>query len=81
MYVECEGELSYLLDSIQRAKAYQLNSGTNVVKTFLESLITNHNAQVSADKQFVVGTVNVTDSNNYLYKITNYENTFEVLGI
>ena len=79
MYVECEGELSYLLDSIQRAKAYQLNSGTNVVKTFLESLITNHNSQVSADKEFVVGTVNVTDSNNYLYKITNYENTFEVI--
>lgn len=81
MYVECEGELSYLLDSIQRAKEYHLDGGDeNVVKVFLESIISIHNNQVSADKKFVVGTVNVTDPNNYLYRVTNYENTFNVIS-
>ena len=81
MYVECEGELSYLLDSIQRGKEYHLDGGsTNVVKTFLENLISNHNSQVPAERKFVVGTVNVTDPNNYLYKVTNYENTLDVIN-
>lgn len=80
MYVECEGELSYLLDSIQRAKEYHLDGEENVVQVFLENIISIHNSQVSSDKRFVVGNVNVTDSNNYLYKITNYENTLDVIN-
>lgn len=81
MTVECEGELSFLLDTIQRAKEYHLDGGSdNVVKTFLENLISIHNSQVSDDKKFVVGTVNVTDPNNYLYRVTNYENTFNVIS-
>lgn len=81
MYVECEGELSYLLDTIQRAKEYHLDGGdNNVIKVYLENLISNHNSQVPNDKKFVVGTVNVTDTNNYLYKITNYENTLNTIN-
>lgn len=78
--VECEGELAYLLDSIQRGKVYQLNGGTNnVIETYLKSIIEIHNSQVDDSKKFSVGRVNVTDSNNYLYKISNYEDTLTTI--
>ena len=81
MLVECEGELSYLLDTIQRANEYDIDGGSkNAVEIYLKMLISNHNNQVSSDKQFVVGSVNVTDSNNHLYPITNYENTLTVIN-
>ena len=79
--VECEGELSYLLDSIQRQHEYHLDGGSeNVIKTYLETLIANHNSQVKDDrKKFRVGNVTVTDPNNYLYNISNYEDTLTTI--
>lgn len=78
--VECEGELSFLLDSIQRAKEYHLDGGSeNVIKSYLQDLINNHNTQVDDYKKFTVGNVTVADSNNYLYKISNYETTLDVI--
>ena len=81
MCVECEGELSYLLDTIQRAKEYHLdNTSENVVKDYFIDLINIHNSQVSEDKQFFVGKVTVTDPNNYLYRLSSYENTLEIIN-
>ena len=81
MCVECEGELSYLLDTIQRAKEYHLdNTSENVVKDYFIDLINIHNSQVPDDKQFFVGDVNVTDPNNYLYRISSYENTLNIIN-
>lgn len=78
--VECEGELSYFLDSIQRGKEYHLNGGSNnVVETYLKDVVAIHNSQVDDSKKFSVGLVNITDPNNYLYKISNYENTLTTL--
>ena len=78
--VECEGELSYLLDSIQRGKEYHLEGGTeNVIETYLKDIVAIHNSQVDDGKKFSVGVVNITDPNNYLYKISNYENTLTTL--
>lgn len=71
----CEGELSYLNDTIQP----QTENHDATVRGFLEQLIANHNAQVSADKQFTVGEVTVTDPNNSLYRYTNYESTLECI--
>ena len=51
----------------------------NAVKIFLETIISNHNSKVSNDKKFTVGTVSVTDPNNYLYKITNHNTTWECI--
>lgn len=57
----CEGELSFLLDSIQRP--YEFNgSPADLFKEF----INNHNAQVEEEKQFVIGTITVTDDNDYI---------------
>ena len=78
--VECEGELSYFLDSIQRIKEYHLDGGTeNVIETYLKDVVKIHNSQVDDRKKFTVGLVNITDSNNYLYKISNYNSTLSVI--
>ena len=80
-HIECEGELSYFIDSIQRGKIYQLDGGSeNVIETYLKDIVDIHNQQVDERKRFSVGVVNVTDPNNYLYKISNYENTLSVLN-
>ena len=78
--IECEGELSYFLDSIQRGKEYHLEGGVeNVIETYLKDIVAIHNSQVDESKQFSVGLVNITDPNNYLYKISNYEDTLTTL--
>lgn len=78
--IECEGELSYFLDSIQRGKEYHLQGGTeNVIETYLKDIVAIHNSQVDERKQFSVGLVNITDPNNYFYKISNYEDTLTIL--
>lgn len=78
--IECEGELAYFLDSIQRGKEYHLDGGSsNVIETYLRDIVKIHNSQVDKSKQFSVGIVNITDPNNYLYKISNYEDTLTTL--
>lgn len=69
----CEGQLAYLNDSIQRPAEYH----DMTVRGYLESLIASHNKQVSKDKQFKVGIVTVTDSNDSLYRYTNYNSTMK----
>lgn len=76
--VICEGELAYFNDSIQRPARYQ----GLTVRGYLETLINIHNQQVKnqgIDKTFKVGAVTVQDSNDYVYKYTNWESTLEVI--
>lgn len=54
-HVTCEGELAFLLDSVQRPYDY---SGT--VAGFLNLLIDNHNAQVETDIPMVLTTAITT---------------------
>lgn len=61
--VSCEGELAFLLDSIQRPYDF-----TGSVSDYFKQLVMNHNAQVEAAKQFVIGNVTVTDPNNYIVR-------------
>lgn len=76
--VECEGELSYLLDSIQRKKQYNL-TGANVIETYLQDLINIHNSQMNESrKQFVVGNVTVTDSS--FTGESDYNDTLSVIN-
>lgn len=73
--VTCEGELSYLHDSNQRIAEYHDMS----VKEYFTTLINKHNAMVDESKQFTVGNVTVTDSNDSLYRYSNYEDTFDTI--
>lgn len=59
--VTCEGEMCFLRDSVARPYLYQ-DSPANI----LEEVIDLHNAQVGADKQFLIGTITATDPNNYV---------------
>ena len=73
--VVCEGELSFLHDSNQRiAESHDIS-----VKDYFTTLINKHNAMVDESKRFAVGNVTVTDSNDSLYRYSNYEDTFDTI--
>ena len=74
--VICEGVLAFFIDSIQRPYAF-----TGTISDYLQMLIDNHNAQVDAYKQFVLGRVTVTDSNNYINRSdTEYSTTWDLIN-
>lgn len=73
-HIYAVGELAFLFDSIQPQAKYQ----TTPVSMF-RSLLTYHNSQVEARKQFSVGNVTVVDSNNYIYHYTNREDTLTAI--
>lgn len=52
--VYCEGDLSYLVDSVQKAVKY--NGKTHAL---FNQIIANHNARMPAEKQFTVGNITV----------------------
>ena len=67
----CEGELSFLLDSIYRPYNFT-GSPAELFTQFIES----HNSQVDESKRFIVGDVTVTDPNDYINRSnSNYEDT------
>ncbi len=69
------GILSFLADSIQPQKKFQ-----NITPyDFISELIQRHNEQVEERKRFEVGVVTVHDSNDSLYRFTNYEDTLTAL--
>ena len=70
-----EGELAFFCDSIQRPKVYHNAS----VKAYLQDIINIHNSQVEERKQFTLGLVTVTDSNDSLYRYSNWEDTRTIL--
>lgn len=70
---ECEGELTYLNDSIQRPTRYQ----NYTVRGLLEAYVNAHNNQVEEKKRFKVGAVTVKDPNDSLYRYTNMNSTLQ----
>ena len=74
--ITCEGELAYLNDTTQPPHEYH----DITVRDFLAALISIHNAKAKADKQFAVGVVTVIDSNDSIYRYTNYETTLACIN-
>lgn len=74
--VQCEGELAYFFDSVQRKAEYHDIS----VENYYRTIIANHNQDVSSEKRFNVGAVTVTDPNDSLYRFSDYENTWELIN-
>lgn len=73
--VTCEGELAYLIDSIQRP--YN-SSGSG--SEFLRKCLDVHNSQVEERKQFLIGNVTVPDSAAEINRSnTDCENTLKTL--
>ena len=74
--ITCEGELAFLLDSVQRP--YEHKGSLN---DFFSHLVENHNSQVEEIKQFKVGNITVIDNNDYISRSsTEYDNTYNVIN-
>lgn len=72
----CEGELGFLNDTIVRPFTFQ---GDHV--QLFTDLIAQHNEQVDEFKRFKIGTVTVTDNNEYINRNnTDYSPTLAVLN-
>lgn len=79
--VSCEGELAFLLDSIQRP--YDFLSGENhtTVEELFAFYINNHNSQVDEEHKFKVGNITVVDPNNYVVRSdSQYLTTWESIN-
>ena len=68
----CEGDMAFLLDSIQRPTTF-----TGTVAEFVTFALGRHNDQVEAEKRFQVGSVTVNDT--LTVDSTEYLNTLETL--
>jgi len=71
-----EGALAYFNDTIQRPQEWD----SILLRTFLETLISNHNAQVAPNRRFVLGHFPSEFEEKTVYRILNYETTFECLS-
>ena len=71
----CEGTLAYLLDSIQRPKAYH----DLTPASYLSDKIAQHNGQVEAGKRFVLGTVEKQAMNYDAREDNQYTNTLDTI--
>lgn len=75
MSIEFEDLLAYLLDSIVRPFDFSGN-----VSDFLEFVLTRHNEQVTPAQQIKLGTVTVTDPNDYIHRSSvDYLSSWEVV--
>ncbi|MBO5163248.1 MAG: phage tail protein [Ruminococcus sp.] len=90
--VDLEGAMAFFNDSVVRPYAFPddflsdaeyvtaAESG-NVVEFFLKRLIDDHNSQVEPFQRFKLGTVTVSDPNNYIRRSdTGYNSTWSVLS-
>ena len=59
--VVCEGEMCFLQDAVSRPYLYQATPAS-----IFQDLVNEYNRQVEAFKQFKLGTIDVTDPNNYV---------------
>lgn len=79
--VACEGELAFLLDSVQRPHSYGTNTAdsakTNI--DIFKKLITEHNSQVEEAKKFTIGKIDI-DSATLTSLSTDYEKTWDFIN-
>lgn len=74
--INCEGELAFLLDSVQRPYTHK-----GSLNDFFSYLVESHNSQVEKNKQFQVGNITVVDTNDYLSRTSSdYDNTYNVIN-
>lgn len=78
--VLCEGVLAWLNDSVQRPFTFPTDASHATPEDYLSFLISRHNEQEPAARQITVGTVTVTDPNNYIARSdTEYSSTWRLL--
>ena len=71
----CEGELAFLIDSIQRPYNY-----TGTVGDLFKKFISEHNAKVEASKHFTVGTISVSAKDEEITDVSeSYSTTMDLV--
>lgn len=79
--ITCEGELAFLLDSIQRPYDFMSGDLHTTVSELFTFFINNHNSQVDESKRFKVGNITVVDPNNYIVRSdSTYLNTWDSIN-
>lgn len=79
--VTCEGELAFLVDSIQRPYDFMSGDKHTTITELFSYFINNHNSQVDEAHQFKVGKITVTDANDYIVRSeTEYLNTWDSIN-
>lgn len=73
--ITCEGDMAYLLDSIQRPKEYH----DLTPQTYLEDKLKQHNSQVEAEKRFLLGMVEIDEMNYDARSDNQYTNTLDTI--
>lgn len=73
--IACEGDMAYLLDSIQRPKDYH----NLTPRTYLEDKLAQHNGQVELEKQFQLGEVEIEKMNYDARSDNQYTNTLDTI--
>lgn len=73
--IECDGELAFLNDTIQRQAKYTDQTTASLLGAYLQV----HNDEADAGKQFQLGAVTV-DGGNSIYRYTNYESTLKEIS-
>lgn len=77
----CEGDLAFFNDSVQRPFTFPSDATNTTPADYFAFLVNRHNEQVSADRQFTVGTVTVTDPNGYISRSdSEYSTTWKLLN-
>lgn len=80
--VSCEGELAFLLDSVQRPKERGRTYNFEPISTniaIFRAIINEHNAQAGESKKFEIGIIDI-DSVSIENFDANYENTWDLLN-
>lgn len=75
--LKCEGELSYLIDTILRPRSSAFNNHTN--RYIFQEALNEHNSQVNEEKQFIPGIVDV-DSETISQISFNYEKPLDFIN-
>lgn len=71
----CESALAYLKDTVQPPFSYK-----GPLKGLFEQFISVHNKSVEAQKQFKIGSITVTDNNDYIsYSSSDYTVTMDAI--
>ena len=73
--IDCDGELAYLNDTVQRQAKYTDQTTASLLGAYLQV----HNDEADAGKQFQLGAVTV-DGGNGIYRYTNYESTLKEIS-
>lgn len=73
--ITCEGELSYLNDTIQIPKEFESSS----IRSFLDYVLDKHNEHSDWNKKFYVGDITVEDSEYDVTFKTTYDTTLSVI--